>query len=282
MREIEIIVNEFTEIVSVDYFFSFSIKYHNLSSTADTISERERLIVNWSTTGVWLKGENELLIKGERSWRDVSKDLLFFLDWQNPDSTHSPISLKMLFYAIIDSLKHDRWKSFDTYQGHSIRISEIAQHYSEKALQEEKSYIQNELTKVIHENLKKDGINLIKKKQYFKSADVIKKEREKEALASISVLDNFRANGTPDKKKEEALDKREKDKKAPFVKAKNIYQEPLSTRCLLAKKNWIELPDKVKSMILLKYEMAEDDMKRYWDGVDYSQREECILSQIVL
>lgn len=46
MREIEIIVNEDAEIVSVDDFFTFSVRYHNLSSTADTMPERERVIIH--------------------------------------------------------------------------------------------------------------------------------------------------------------------------------------------------------------------------------------------
>ena len=45
MREVKIIVNEDAEIVSVNDFFTFSVKYHNLSSTADTIPESEKLIV---------------------------------------------------------------------------------------------------------------------------------------------------------------------------------------------------------------------------------------------
>ena len=100
MREVEIIVNEDVEIISVNDFFTFSVKYHNLSSTADTIPESEKLIVRWSTTGIWLIGDNELLIGEDGNWRDISKELSFFLEWQNPDSIHSPISLKMLFYAI--------------------------------------------------------------------------------------------------------------------------------------------------------------------------------------
>ena len=159
MREVEIIVNEDAEIVSVNDFFTFSVKYHNLSSTADTSTESEWLIVNWSTTGIWLIDDNELYIKGERDWRDTSKELSFFLEWQNPDSIHYPISLKMLFYAIVDSLKHDRWKSFGTYQGHSIRISEIAQHYSKKAIQEEQESIKEKLNEMILEDLKKDFLD---------------------------------------------------------------------------------------------------------------------------
>ena len=57
MREVKIIVNEDAEIVSVNDFFTFSVKYHNLSSTADTIPESEKLIVRWSTTGIWLIGD---------------------------------------------------------------------------------------------------------------------------------------------------------------------------------------------------------------------------------
>ena len=39
MKEFEIVVNEETEIISVNDFFTFSIKYHNLSSISDTITE---------------------------------------------------------------------------------------------------------------------------------------------------------------------------------------------------------------------------------------------------
>ena len=163
MREVKIIVNGNSEIVSADDFFTFSVRYYNLSSTTDTIPERERVIVHWSTTGIWLIDDNELLIEEDGSWRDVSKELSFFLEWQNPDSIHSPISLKMLFYAIVDSLKHDSWKTFGSFQEHYIRISEITQYYSEKSIQEEQDSIQKQLNEVIFEDLKKDFIDYIKK-----------------------------------------------------------------------------------------------------------------------
>lgn len=163
MREVKIIVNEDAEIVAVNDFFTFSVKYHNLSSTADTIHESEKLIVSWSTTGIWLIDDDEFLIEENGNWRDVSKELSFFLEWQNPDSIHSPISLKMLFYAIVDSLKHDSWKTFGSFQEHYIRISEITQYYSEKSIQEEQDSIQKQLNEVIFEDLKKDFIDYIKK-----------------------------------------------------------------------------------------------------------------------
>ena len=172
MRKIEIIVNEDAEIVSVNDFFTFSVKYHNLSSSANTIHESEKLIVSWSTTGIWLIDDNELYIKESNSWRDVTKDLSFFLDWQNPDSVHFPISLKMLFDAIVDSLKHDYWKTpFGEYQEHSIRISEIVQHYSEQALKEEQDSIQKELTDIILDDLIKRNFDLIKKKYKSKKKE---------------------------------------------------------------------------------------------------------------
>lgn len=70
----------------------------------------------------------------------------------------------MLFYAIIDSLKHDYWKTpLGGYQEHSIRIFEIAQHYSEKAIQKEQDLIQKQLNEVIFDDLKRDFIDYIKK-----------------------------------------------------------------------------------------------------------------------
>lgn len=45
MREFEIIIDEEDEIISVYDFFTFSVKYHNLSSTADTIPESEKVVV---------------------------------------------------------------------------------------------------------------------------------------------------------------------------------------------------------------------------------------------
>ena len=175
MREVKIIVNEDAEIVAVNDFFTFSVKYHNLSSTADTIHESEKLIVSWSTTGIWLIDDDEFLIEEDGNWRDVSKELSFFLEWQNPDSIHSPISLKMLFYAIVDSLKHDSWKTFGSFQEHYIRISEITQYYSEKSIQEEQDSIQKQLNEVIFEDLKKDFIDYIKKnlKSYNKPNETI-------------------------------------------------------------------------------------------------------------
>ena len=168
MREIKIIVNEDVEIVSVNDFFTFSIRYHNLSSAANTIPESAKTIVRWSTTGIWLIGDDELFIEEADNWVDVSEELSFFLEWQNPDSRHSPISLKMLFNAIVDSLKHDYWKTpLGAYQEYSIGISEIAQHYSEKAIQEEQDSIKKQLNEVIFEELKRDFTDYIKKN--FKS-----------------------------------------------------------------------------------------------------------------
>lgn len=70
----------------------------------------------------------------------------------------------MLFNAIIDSLKHDYWKTpLGAYQEYSIGISEIAQHYSEKAIQEEQDSIKKQLNEVIFEELKRDFTDYIKK-----------------------------------------------------------------------------------------------------------------------
>lgn len=132
MRNIEIIVDEDSEIVSVNDFFTFSVKYHNLSSRANVIPESDKVIVGLSTTGIWILDDNKLLIEESSNWRDVSENLSFFLEWQNEDSIHSPISLRMLFDAIVDSLKHDSWKTFGTYQDHSIRIFELCYHYNRK------------------------------------------------------------------------------------------------------------------------------------------------------
>lgn len=196
MREVEIIVNEDSEIVSVNDFFTFSVKYHNLSSTADTVTESEKIIVRWSTTGIWLIGDDLLIGEGDGNWRDASDELSFFLKWQTPDSIHSPISLKMLFYAIVDSLKHDYWKTpCGTYQEHSIKISEIAQHYNRKAIIEEQKYIQEELNKVILEDLKKDFINRTKKK-----LEPTPEKRMKEAWEAYERLESLKR---PDRVKDE-------------------------------------------------------------------------------
>lgn len=261
MREVKIIVNEDAELISVNEFFTFSVKYHNLSSTADTIHESEKLIVSWSTTGIWLIDDDELLIEEDGNWKDVSKELSFFLEWQNPDSIHSPISLKMLFYAIVDSLKNDSGKTFGSYQEHSIRISKIAQHYSEKA-------IQKELNKVIFEDLKRDFINHVKKKLRPTS-----EERMKRGFEAMDRLDALRvpaSKSVPDPR-QVALDKRSKDEKVPVTKTVD-FTSPL-VREQLVYKTWIELPHVVRSLLLLYYEDRESKfMPQYWDGTDYVQR----------
>lgn len=268
MKEVEIIVNEDAEIVSVNDFFTFSVKYHKLSSTADTIPESEKLIVRWSTTGIWLIGDDELLIEEDGNWRDVSKELSFFLEWQNPDSIHSPISLKMLFYAIVDSLKHDSWKTFGSYQEHSIKISEIAQHYSEKAIQKEQDSIQKQLNKVIFEDLKRDFINHVKKKLRPTS-----EERMKRGFEAMDRLDALRvpaSKSVPDPR-QVALDKRSKDEKVPVTKTVD-FTSPL-VRERLVYKTWTELPHVVRSLLLHNYEDRESKfMSQYWDGTDYVQR----------
>lgn len=276
MREVEIIVNEeYVETVSVDDFFTFSVKYHNLSSTADTIHESERVIIHQSTTGIWLIGDNELLIGEDGNLRDISKELSFFLEWQNPDSIHSPISLKMLFYAIVDSLKHDSWKSFDSYQGHSIRISEIAQHYSKKAKEEEQKSIQKGLNEVILGNLKKDLFNHVKKE-----LKPTPEERKQRGIAALDRLNSLKpkAPTVPDTR-QAAIDRREKDTKVPITKAVD-FTSPL-VKEQLAYKKWIGLPHIVRSLILLNYEDREGKfMPKFWDGTDYTQRK-IILQQLV-
>lgn len=244
MREVEIIVNEDVEIIFVNDFFTFSVKYHNLSSTADTIPESEKLIVRWSTTGIWLIGDNELLIGEDGNWRDISKELSFFLEWQNPDSIHSPISLKMLFYAIVDSLKYDYWKTpLGTYQEHSIRISEIAQHYSKRAIREEQKSIQKELDRVILEDLKRDFINRAKKK-----LEPTPEERMKEAWEAHKRLEAlFIRNG---------------------VIGEKFISDPL------ALKDWDSLTEEDKALILPVFEgMTEEEIKAYWNDISPINRE---------
>ena len=269
MREVKIIVNEDAEIVAVNDFFTFSVKYHNLSSTAFIIPESEKLIVRWSTTGIWLIGDNELLIEEDGNWRDVSKELSFFLEWQNPDTTHSSISLRMLFYAIVDSLKHDYWKTpFGTYQGHSIRISEIAQHYSRKAIREEQKSIQDEQNGVISKKLKKDFINHAKNK-----LRPTPEERVKSNFEAWDRLESLKAKGNtvPDPR-QASIDRREKDKKVTVTKAVD-FTSPLVKKQLVYKQ-WVELPHIIKRLILLNYEDREGNViPQYWDGTDYIQRE---------
>lgn len=277
MREVEIIVNENVEIVSVNDFFTFSIKYHNLSSAADTILERERVIVHWATTGIWLIDDNELLVEEDGSWMDISKELSFFLEWQNPDSIHSPISLKMLFYAIVDSLKHDYWKTpLRTYQEHSIRITEIVQHYGKKAKEEEQKSIQEGLNEVIFGNIKKDLFNHVKKK--LKSTS---EERMQRGLTALDRLNSLRPKeSTVPDPRQAAIDRREKDIKVPITKAVD-FTSPL-VREQLAYKKWIGLPHVVRSLILLNYEDREGKfIPKFWDGTDYTQRK-IILQQSVL
>ena len=269
MREVEIIVDEDSEIVSVDDFFTFSVRYHNLSSTADTIPERERVIVHWSTTGIWLIDENELLIEEDGNWRNVSKELSFFLEWQNPDSTHFPISLRMLFYAIVDSLKHDSWKTpLGAYQEHSIRISEIAQHYSRKNIRKEQKSIQDGQNGVISKKLKKDFINHAKNELRPTPEEGVKR-----GLEAWDRLENLKSKEptVPDPR-QASIDRREKDKKVTVTKAVD-FTSPL-VRKQLVYKQWVELPHIVKSLILINYDDREGDViPQYWDGTDYIQRE---------
>ena len=268
MREVKIIVNEDAEIVAVNDFFTFSVKYHNLSSTADTIHESEKLIVSWSTTGIWLIDDDEFLIEVDGNWRDVSKELSFFLEWQNPDSIHSPISLKMLFYAIVDSLKHDSWKTFGSFQEHHIRISEITQYYSEKSIQEEQDTIQKQLNEVIFEDLKKDFINHAKN-----NLRPTLEERVKSNFEAWDRLESLKAKGnTVQDPRQASIDRREKDNKAIVTKAVD-FTSPL-VRKQLVYKQWAELPHIVKSLILINYEDREGNViPQYWDGTDYIQRE---------
>lgn len=175
MKEFEIVVNEETEIISVNDFFTFSIKYHNLSSISDTITESEKIIVRWSTTGIWLIDDDELLIKEDGDWKDVSEEFSFFLDWHNPDSAHCSISLRMLFNAVVDGLKYNKWKTFGSFHEHSIRIIEIAQHYREKIIQEEQENIQEKLKEILLKESFRDLVEFTRNKSNCKSIDKIRK-----------------------------------------------------------------------------------------------------------
>ena len=66
----------------------------------------------------------------------------------------------------------------------------------------------------------------------------------------------------------EAIERREKE-----------WYDPSTAigRKHLARKSWKDLPNKVRSLILHKYEMSESDVKKYLDGSDYIMREDYIL-----
>lgn len=271
MREIKIITNEDIESVSVNDFFSFSVKYYNLSNTADTTKESDRIIVRWPTTGIWLIDNNKFFIEEDNKWKDMSEELSFFLEWQNPDSTHSPISLKMLFYAIVDSLKHDYWKTpLGEYQEHSIRISELTQHYSEKAIQKTQDLIQKQLNEIIFEDLKRNFTNHVKKK--LRPTPEERMERGFKAMNRLDALRVPNSKSVPDPR-QASINRREKDEKVSVSKTKSVnFTSPL-VREQLVYKAWIELPHAVKSLILFNYEDRKSKfMPQYWDGTDYIQR----------
>ena len=174
----------------------------------------------------------------------------------------------MLFYAIVDSLKYDSWKTFGSYQEHSIRISEIAQHYSEKAIQKEQDSIQKQLDEVIFEDLKRDFINHVKKE--LRSASEERMKRGFEAMNRLDALKVPTSKSVPDPR-QIALDKRSNDDKVPITKTVDVIS-PL-VREQLVYKTWIELPHTVKSLLLHNYEDRESKfIPQYWDGTDYVQR----------
>lgn len=266
MREFEIIIDEEDKIISVHDFFTFSVKYHNLSSTTDTIPESEKVVVGWSTTGIWLIDDNELLIEEDGNWRDVSEELSFFLEWQNPDSIHSPISLRMLFYAIVDSLKYDYWKNFGSYQEHSIRISEISQHYSRKAIRDEQKSIQKQLNKVIFEDLKRDFINHVKKELRPTS-----EERIKRGLAAMDILDSMRApaaKSVPDPRLV-SMYRHENEKKCLIKTSTGTIVD----KSLIVRKKWIEITEEEMSIIIpiitsMFKSMSKEEIQKYWDDIE--------------
>ena len=71
----------------------------------------------------------------------------------------------------------------------------------------------------------------------------------------------------------EAIDKREKDEKATV----NIDLSTTLGRSQLARKKWGELSDAEKAIISPMFEgMKEEDIQKYWDGTDATQRESFI------
>lgn len=266
MKEFEIVVNEETEIISVNDFFTFSIKYHNLSSISDTITESEKIIVRWSTTGIWLIDDDELLIKEDGDWKDVSEEFSFFLDWYNPDSAHCSISLRMLFNAVVDGLKYNKWKTFGSFHEHSIRIIEIAQHYREKIIQEEQENIQEKLKEILLKESFRDLVEFTRNKSNCKSIDKIRKGFE-----ALDRLNNLKPKIPQDSQFI-------KDKKKQITKVPAL--DSSFNKKKLAKKKWSELPNSVKVELLFEYEIPEEEMEKYWNGTDYIQREVYILKDL--
>ena len=266
MKEFEIVVNEETEIISVNDFFTFSIKYHNLSSISDTITESEKIIVRWSTTGIWLIDDDELLIKEDGDWKDVSEEFSFFLDWHNPDSAHCSISLRMLFNAVVDGLKYNKWKTFGSFHEHSIRIIEIAQHYREKIIQEEQENIQEKLKEILLKESFRDLVEFTRNKSNCKSIDKIRKGFE-----ALDRLNNLKPKIPQDSQFI-------KDKKKQITKVPAL--DSSFNKKKLAKKKWSELPNSVKVELLFEYEIPEEEMEKYWNGTDYIQREVYILKDL--
>ncbi len=131
MKKFEIRVNGDVEHVSVNDFFSFSVKYHDVLRSDEVLQDGEKTIIRRSAFGIWLIGDNEFFIGENDRWRNMTDELSFFLDRTNPDSMLAPISLKMLFVAIADSVRNGRWKaSSGASHEHSIRIDEIARRYT--------------------------------------------------------------------------------------------------------------------------------------------------------
>ena len=262
MREIAIIINEDEEKkVFVHDLFSFSIKYHNQSSRRNTIPESEKIIITLSTTGIWLIDEDELLIEEDGEWWDKSDELSFFLRWQNPDSINSPLTLKMLFYSIVESIIQDRHRSCG--YGHSIRIEDIGRSYSENAIREKRKEIEKVILEVLTDEFTK--IDNTSSNPHANASD----ERMKKTPEAAERLSALKPKGsTTIDPRLEAIERREKE-----------WYDPSTAigRKHLARKSWKDLPNKVRSLILHKYEMSESDVKKYWDGSDYIMREDYIL-----
>mgnify|MGYP000004993298 CR=1 FL=1 len=126
---------------------------------------------------------------------------------------------------------------------HSIRISEIAQHYSKRAIREEQKSIQKELDRVILEDLKRDFINRAKKK-----LEPTPEERMKEAWEAHKRLEAlFIRNG---------------------VIGEKFISDPL------ALKDWDSLTEEDKALILPVFEgMTEEEIKAYWNDISPINRE---------
>lgn len=132
--------NDQVKTIKISFDYMFAILYNDRWSSNFFVGQSAHIIIAGSCNGIWYREENgkqQLLFRyGERDkdvldgkWLDQSEDILYFINSQNVDQELEPISLKMLYVAIIDNVNNKFRTTIGSFIGVGIRIDDLYYNY---------------------------------------------------------------------------------------------------------------------------------------------------------